>query len=79
LALAFSAPGVGVSCRYRRSSCRRGKQNGRGGEKQSVGVARQDQLRKDKLEEIRHGLEEAPQRLRHVERAEAPLHPRQQA
>jgi len=28
-------------------------------------VARQDQLRKDKLEEIRHGLEEAPQRLRH--------------
>ena len=28
-------------------------------------MARQDQLRKDKLEEIRHGLEEAPQRLRH--------------
>jgi len=42
-------------------------------------VARQDQLRKDKLEEIRHGLEEAPQRLRRVEQAEAPLHPRQQA
>jgi len=52
---------------------------GRGGKKQSVGVARQDQLREDELEEVRHGLEEAPQRLRHIERAEAPLHPRQQA